>query len=103
MAGYQVNGGGDDPARPQLGMWDDAGREQAIGTLGDDGGREWKTLVVLEQMSGDLVRGRLSFRWGEERYDTAPVILEETAARVVQRASELPKAMLLQLLLSAQG
>lgn len=103
MAGYQVNGGGDEEGRPQLGMWDDADREQAIGTLDDEGGRQWQTLVVLEQVSGDLVRGRLSFRRGEERYDTAPVILEETAARVVRRATELPKAMLLQLLLSAQG
>ena len=84
-------------------MWDDADRQQAIGTLQDEGGREWQTLVVLEQMSGDLVRGRLSFRRGEERYDTAPVILEETAARVVQRATELPKAMLLQLMYSAQS
>ena len=101
MAGYQVNGGGDD-GRPQLGMWEDSDREQAIGAFDDDGGQKWQTLVVLEQVSGDLVRGRLSFRKGEERYDTAPVILEETAARVVQRASELPKAMLIQLLVSAR-
>ena len=102
MAGYQVNGGGEDETRPQLGMWDDSGREQAIGSLDDDG-RLWQTLVVLEQVSGALVRGRLSFRDGEERYDTAPVSLEETAARVGQRASELPKSMLQQLLLSARG
>lgn len=103
MAGYQVNGGGDDGARPQLGMFEDADREQAIGSLDDEGGNQWQTLVLLEQVSGDLVRGRLSFRCGEERYDTAAVILEETAARVVRRASELPKAMMLQLLLSARG
>ncbi|MDH3734775.1 MAG: hypothetical protein OEU54_14705 [Gemmatimonadota bacterium] len=101
MAGYQVNGGGEDETRPQLGMWDDSDREQAIGSL-EDSGKHWQTLVLLEQMSGDLVRGRLSFRHGEERYDTAPVILEETAARVVRRAIELPKAMLLQLLISAR-
>lgn len=100
MAGYQVNGG-DGEARPQLGMWDDSDREQAIGSL-EDSGKQWRTLVVLEQLAGDLVRGRLSFRHGEERYDTAPVILEETAARVVQRAEELPKAMLVQLLVSAR-
>jgi hypothetical protein len=105
MAGYQVNGDGDGDGetRPQLGMFEDAEREQAIGSLDDEDGSQWQILVGLEQVSGDLVRGRLSFRRGEERYDTAPVILEETAARVVRRASELPKAMLLQLLISARG
>jgi len=101
MAGYQVNGGGEDEARPQLQMWDDSDREQAIGTL-EDGGVQWRLFVVLEQVAGDLVRGRFSFRYGDQRYDTAPVILEETAARVVQRAAELPKAMLRQLLVSAR-
>ena len=100
MAGYKVNG--EEEGRPQLQMFDDAEREQPLGTV-DDGSCQWKTHVILEQVSGDLVRGRLSFRRGEERYDTAPVILEETAARVVRRADELPRAMLLQLLLSARG
>ncbi len=102
MAGYQVNGGGRDDERPQLQMWDDEERETAIGTL-DEGNVRWNTLVVVEPVAGDLVRGRLSFRSGEERYDTAPVILEETPARVVQRAAELPRAMLRQLFLSARG
>ncbi len=103
MAGYQANGdGGDDDGRPQLQMWDDSERETAIGTL-EDGGERWRTLVIVEPVAGDLARGRLSFRCGEERYDTAPVILEETVARVVQRASELPHAMLRQLLISARG
>jgi hypothetical protein len=101
MAGYQVNGGGEDD-RPQLQMWDERERETAIGTLEQDSVR-WKTLVVVEPIAGDLVRGRLSFRSGDERYDTAPVILEETAARVVQRAGELPRAMLVQLFISARG
>lgn len=103
MAGYQANGdsGGDD-GRPQLQMWDDAERETAIGTL-EDGDDRWRTLVIVEPVSGDLTRGRLSFRCGEKRYDTAPVILEETAARVVQRAGELPQAMLRQLFISARG
>ena len=102
MAGYRVNGGGGDEERPQLQMWDDEARETAIGTL-DEGNVRWHTLVVVEPVAGDLVRGKLSFRSGEERYDTAPVILEETAARVVQRAAELPRAMLRQLFLSARG
>lgn len=100
MAGYQVNGGGEE-SRPQLQMWGDEERETAIGTL-EEGGVRWSTLVVVEPVSGDLVRGRLSFRSGEQRFDTAPVILEETAARVVQRAAELPRAMLRQLLVSAR-
>lgn len=101
--GYQVNGdGGEGEARPQLQMWDESERETAIGTL-EDGEERWRTLVIVEPVSGDLVRGRLSFRLGEERYDTAPVILEETAARVVRRASELPRAMLRQLFHSARG
>jgi len=100
MAGPKGNG--DEEGRRQLQMFYDAEREQALGTI-DDGSCQWQTLVILEQVSGDLVRGRLSFRRGEERYDTAPVILEETAARVVRRADELPRAMMLQLLLSARG
>lgn len=101
--GYQVNGNGDgEDGRPQLQMWDDEGNETPIGVLEDDGER-WQTLVLVEKISGDLVRGRLSFRLDDIRYDTAPVILEETAARVVQRAGELPKAMLHQLFLSARG
>lgn len=63
---------------------------------------KWRLFVVLEQVAGDLVRGRLSFRYGDQRYDTAPVILEETVARVVQRAAELPKAMVRQLLSSVR-
>lgn len=101
MAGYQVNGGGEDDARPQLQMWEDSDREQAIGTI-EDGGVKWRLFVVLEQVAGDLVRGRLSFRYGDQRFDTAPVILEETVARVVQRAEELPKAMVRQLLSSVR-
>lgn len=101
MAGYHVNGGGGDEDRPQLQMWEEAERETAIGTL-DDGEQHWKTVVIIEPVAGDLVRGRLSFRSGEQRFDTASVILEETAARVVQRASELPQAMLRQLFISAR-
>lgn len=96
-----MNGGGEDEARPQLQMWEDADREQGIGTI-EDGGVQWQLFVVLEQVAGDLVRGRLSFRYGEQRYDTAPVILEETVARVVRRAAELPKSMVRQLLSSAR-
>ncbi len=100
MSGYQGNGA-DDPSRPQLQIWDEEERETAIRSL-DDENERWQVLVIIEPVGGDLVRGRLSFRSGDRRYDTAPVLLEETAARVVQRAAELPRAMLRQLLLSAR-
>ena len=102
MAGYQVNGGGGDRDRPQIQMWDESERETAIGTL-EDGEERWQTVVIVEPVAGDLVRGRLSFRSGDRRFDTASVILEETAARVVQRAAELPQAMLRQLFISARS
>ncbi|WP_420632958.1 hypothetical protein [Candidatus Palauibacter sp.] len=102
MAGHHGDGNGDnEEGRPQLRMWDDAGKETTIGALEERDGR-WKVLVIVELVAGDLARGRLSFRMGDERYDTAPVLLEETAARVMQRAAELPDAMLRQLLISAR-
>jgi hypothetical protein len=96
------NGSGENPSRRQLQIWDEEERDTSIGTLEDNGDR-WQMHVIVEPVSGDLVRGRLSFRSGSKRYDTAPVLLEETAARVVQRAAELPQAMLRQLFLSARG
>ncbi len=93
---------GENPSRRQLQIWDEEERDTSIGTLEDNGDR-WQMHVIVEPVSGDLVRGRLSFRSGSKRYDTAPVLLEETAARVVQRAAELPQAMLRQLFLSARG
>ncbi|MGH7541247.1 MAG: hypothetical protein ACRELC_09630 [Gemmatimonadota bacterium] len=101
MSGYRVDermGA----SRPQLQIWDDEARETAIGVFEESGVR-WSLVVIVEPIAGDLVRGRLSFRSGEERYDTAPVLLEETAARVVQRAVELPRALVRQLFLSARG
>ena len=87
--------------RPQLQMWDDAGQETAIGSL-EDGERRWKIVVVAEPIADDLVRGWLSFRLDDEKYNTAPVIMEETAALVVERAVELPEPMLRQLFRSAR-
>lgn len=83
-------------------MWDDERRERAIGTL-TDRDEEWEMVVLLEPASGDLFRGSLSFRRGGERFDTAPVLVEESAEAVVRRAAELPTALLLQLLASARG
>lgn len=87
--------------RPQLQIWDDEDRETAIGTLVEDD-VEWELVVVLEPMDGDLFRGRLSFRNGEERYDTAPVLVEDSPDGVVRRAGELPRSMLRQFLLSTR-
>lgn len=93
---------GDGGRRPQLQMWDDEGRETAIGTLSEDG-IEWALFVTLEPVAGDLVRGRLSFRDGDDRHDTAPVLVERSAEAVMRRAAALPKATLRQLLGSARG
>ena len=100
MAGHRAGGNdGTGEGRPQLRMWDDAGQETVVGVL-DDAGDRWKVLVIV---AADLARGRLSFRLGDERYDTAPVLLEETAASVVRRAGELPDVMLRQLLTAVRG
>lgn len=87
--------------RPQLRMWDEAGQESAIGTL-DDGERRWHIVVIAEPLADDLVRGWLSFRLDDEKYDTAPVIMEETAELVIRRAIELPERVLRQLFGSAR-
>lgn len=102
MSGDQHDASGSaEEGRPQLRMWDEAGQETAIGSL-DDGAHEWKIFVVAEPIADDLVRGWLSFRLDTERHDTAPVILEETVAAVVQRAVEFPEPMLRQLFSSAR-
>lgn len=88
--------------RPQLQIWDEHGRETAIGTLSEVD-TEWEVYVTLEPITGDLFRGRLSFRRGDERYETAPVLVETSARAVLRRAAELPSAMLRQLLVSARG
>lgn len=103
MSDRRGGGRGDGQGRrPQLHIWDDGGRETAIGTLTEDG-TEWEMLVILEPASADLVRGRLSFRHGDERYDTAPVLVENSSEEVVHRATQLPGSLLRQLFLSARG
>jgi hypothetical protein len=83
-------------------MWEDEARETAIGRF-EHAGLTWELHVVIEPVSGDLVRGRLSFRSGEERHDTSPLLVEQTAEEVVRRATELPRSMLRQLLMSILG
>lgn len=89
------------PEPPQLHIWDAGGREVQIGELEDDGG-DWTLHVVLEQAAPDLYRGRLSFRRGEERVETAPVIVEDSEEAVVRRATGLPPSMVRQFFLSVR-
>ena len=83
----------------QLQIWDTASRELTIGEL-PEGAAVWEVYVVVEQAAGDLYRGRISFRDGATRFETAPILVEESEAAVVKRATELPRSMLLQLLTS---
>ena len=82
---------------PQLQFWDANARETAVGNLVDEG-EVWQVFVAVERTAPDLCRGRLSFRQDGERFDTGPVILEETEAAVVSRAAELPPSALKQFL-----
>ena len=93
------NGDGGRSGPRQLQIWDTASRELTIGELRE---REkvWEVYVVVERARGDLYRGRVSFRNGATRFDTVPILVEESEAAVVKRATELPRSMLLQLLTS---
>ena len=82
---------------PQLQIWDTATREYEVGTLHDHD-ETWSLVVVAERSSGDLCRGRISFRRGEERYDTEAILLEESEDDLVRRAMELPASTLRQFL-----
>ena len=87
---------------PQLQIWDTAVREYQIGTLHDHD-ETWDLIVLVERSSSDLCRGRISFRRGEERYDTDSILLEESEDDLVQRASELPASTLRQFLSALQS
>ena len=89
------SGNGDTP--PQLHIFDAAARETDIGNL-MSGNDVWALYVILERTAAELFHGRISFRCDDERYDTDAILLGETEAAVIERASELPAAMLNQLL-----
>ena len=92
------NGRDNDSSGPrQLQMWDTATHELTIGELREEG-VAWEVFVVVEKTTSDLFRGRISFRDGDERYDTVSILVEESEAAVVRRATELPRSVLLQLL-----
>jgi hypothetical protein len=82
---------------PQLQIWDTATREFEVGTLHDHD-EAWSLVVVVERSTSDLCRGRISFRRGEERYDTDAILLEESEEDLVRRATELPASTLRQFL-----
>ena len=82
---------------PQLQIWDTSAREYEFGTLHDHD-ETWSLVVVAERSTADLCRGRISFRRGEERYDTDAILLEETEDGLVKRATELPASTLRQFL-----
>lgn len=91
--------GGD---RPQLHMWDADDEELELGTLEADDG-DWTLHLLVERPERDLFRGRLSFRQGDARHDTAPILVEESEEEILRKARELTTEMLRQLLASAQG
>jgi hypothetical protein len=86
---------GDKP--PQLHIWDAGAREFELGTL-VDGDDTWELYVLCERTSSELCRGRLSFRQGDERFDTGAILVEESEKELLRRAGELPASMLRQLL-----
>jgi hypothetical protein len=97
VAGGNGDDGGSGPK--QLQIWDTASHELTIGEI-SEGKDLWEVYVVVEVATGDLYRGRISFRDGATHYDTVPILVEESEAAVVKRATELPRSMLLQLLTS---
>lgn len=82
---------------PQLHIWDANAREFEFGTF-HDRNETWSLFVIAERAASDLCRGRISFRRGEERYDTDTVLLEEREEELVRRAAELPPSTLRQFL-----
>lgn len=82
---------------PQLHIFDAAAHETDIGSLMSNN-EVWALYVILERTSAELYHGRISFRCDDERYDTDAIVLGETEAAVIERASELPASMLHQIL-----
>lgn len=97
MTGGNGDQGGTGPK--QLQIWDTATRELTIGEL-YEGKNAWDVYVVVERAATDLFRGRISFRDGATRFETVPILVEESESAIVKRATELPRSMLLQLLTS---
>lgn len=87
---------------PQLHIWDTSTGEVELRSLADEGGA-WAIFVLVERAAPDLFRGCISFRREEERFDTEPVLVEETEAALLARAEELPASTLRQFLRSLAG
>lgn len=95
-------GGGSGRDRPQLHMWDADDEELELGTLEAEDG-DWTLYLLMERPEKDLFRGRLSFRQGEARHDTAAVLVEESEDEVLRKARDLTPKTLRQLLTSARA
>lgn len=92
---------GDGGSRPQLRMWGGDVEEISLGTLEDSDG-PWELYLLVERASRELVRGKISFRQGDRRLDTAPVLVEESEQAVIDRARSMPDSMLRQFLVSVR-
>lgn len=94
---------GDDESRPQLHMWGGDAEELSLGTLEDSDEGPWDLYLLVERAGRGLVRGKISFRQGDRRLDTAPVLVEETEEEVIDRARGMDDTTLRQFLVSVRG
>lgn len=94
------DGGGE--SRPQLQMWGGDAEEISLGTLEDSDDGPWQLVLLVERAGRELVRGKISFRQGDRRLDTAPVLVEETEEGVIERARAMDDTTLRQFLVSVR-
>lgn len=93
---------GDDASRPQLHMWGGDAEEISLGTLEDSDDGPWELYLLVERAGRELVRGKISFRQGDRRLDTAPIVVEETEEEVIERARDMDETTLRQFLVSVR-
>lgn len=93
---------GDDASRPQLHMWGGDAEEISLGTLEDSDDGPWELYLLVERAGRELVRGKISFRQGDRRLDTAPIVVEETEEEVIERARGMDETTLRQFLVSVR-
>lgn len=93
---------GNDASRPQLNMWGGDAEEISLGTLKDSDDGPWELYLLVERAGRELVRGKISFRQGDRRLDTAPILVEETEQEVIERARGMDDSTLRQFLVSVR-
>lgn len=103
MSSEHQNGGGNDGTRgpSQLHMWGLEAEELSLGMLEDPDG-PWEIFLLVERSEAGLARGKISFRRDDNRFDTAPVIVEDTEDAVIRRARNMSDRLLRQFLTSAR-